>query len=584
MMKDSTVAMKQPRPKQQELAWFCIVFALHVLLTFQGCSEYFLRWHQGFNGALRSAIARNYVRYGLSGTGGLPIKNWEKIDDPQKGRVHWHHPPLANLLIAGSFVLFGESEASARAVPMTASLITFLLLYWLVRRRYGPFAALASGLFFALIPMQVEYGKMPNYESIIVMFALAGMCFLDRIRYESGGILSYLGLATTLCLAGFTDWPGFIFAGMVGAEAIVRKPRKPWATAIIGISAGLLLWGTWQWLSSSPGGHGLTKLAEARSGGQAAKYSYGVLLTKLADRFQSHIGIMMSILAAMWCLYELIRRRRLDPVVGVLCATVTIYFAVFCQAAIIHNFYLYYITPAVAVAAGVGIVEFTTILFDVGKKTVAFISSRLEDKIRMRGFDEKTARILPPALSIAVIGVFGVFFFSQQLAILNQSRLISIDIWAPMEKMKESLPMAGRLDGVLLAKHLNSSSDPNQKILYYGRLDLDRIRSQFFYYLNRGMKKITNYRKLPGGGYLLISKRFAKTATQAELGKKYAVTVVLNHLIYDLNRPGPAATFLELQFLPATWGWSYKNSILYPPHRLRNDPDKAAEYLKSLGL
>ena len=89
-------------------------------------------------------------------------------------------------------------------------------------------------------------------------------------------------------------------------------------------------------------------------------------------------------------------------------------------------------------------------------------------------------------------------------------------------------------------------------------------------------------RKLGRGDYLLMSKKRANSKLQSDLARRYAVINILNHLIYDLKKPGPSAEYLELKFYPSNWWWSFKHSIFYPPHKLVNNKIMARDYLERL--
>src|SRR5690348_1408044 len=68
--------------------------------------------------AYLAAIARNYNRYGIWSLKFGQAVNPEPVKDRGSLGFYQHHPPLPTLLLALSFRVFGEREASARMVPI----------------------------------------------------------------------------------------------------------------------------------------------------------------------------------------------------------------------------------------------------------------------------------------------------------------------------------------------------------------------------------------------------------------------------------------------------------------------------------
>jgi Dolichyl-phosphate-mannose-protein mannosyltransferase len=558
----SVVGVMEKHPYTKfEILGVGILFVVFLFLILQGMGERYLNGHQGFNGAIRSTIARNYVKYGFWGTKFKPIKNLGPTKTPSKGIVHWHHPPLIHMMVAVSFHLFGESEASTRTVPLFFTILSFFLIFLLVRRRYGPMAAFVSILVFSTTPMVIEYGKMANYEPPVVAFILLALWFLDRIRYDNGGKLSKISFVICLLCAGFTDWPGFILAGMVGVEAIVRKPRKLLLIISGGAVSALLLLFLWKWLSSSATQDGLKGLAKYRIGLGAVKVTYSMLFDRTVARLWLYFGYMSVLTAFIWFCYEIVKNRSIDSVIWVFLSSTLIYFTVFKAGAFIHSFFLFYISPVIAVGAGAGV-----------KTGFNFLNKISQKKLQGRS---------PLIFMTAVAMISGGLYVWEIAPLLQKTKYLSYGVRSPYEKSRMALPRLGRLDMVLLASMINKMSNENDTILIHRTT---HSSPQLRYYMGRNVKRISSLRNLSGGALLLVPLRVISKSMQKRLASKYAVINSMEYLLYNLKREGPRARFLEFKTYPGNMWWTFYHSLFYPPHRLVNNRHKAVHYLKSLGL
>ncbi|MBW2278899.1 MAG: glycosyltransferase family 39 protein, partial [Deltaproteobacteria bacterium] len=524
------------RPKRLELGLAAGAFLIHIVISLQGVFELYLDGHQGYNAALRSGFARHYLEHGLAGTGGRSIKNPYSMQNPKQGITHWHHPIAVNLLVGGSCGLFGESEAAARAVPIAASLVSFWLIYFLVRRRYGPVAALVSSLVFALLPMQVEYGKMVNYEPLVVCFTLAALYALVCVRQRGNRWPLLLGLGAAACLACSSDWPGFLFCAAICIEAVVRPPRKLMPALVVGaVGVGLAaLW--WSWLDPASSGRDLAWLADFRVGSETPHGSYEKLFDRSLIRLRQYFGWLPLITAALWIVYEAARRRRVDPVVTVFVPMTVAYVLVFRQGAVHHSYFLFYLTPAVAVAAGVGAVELVRVAIEL------------------------LGRSVRPVVLAVVIGLAwgGAFAVTDYLALGKVSK-ISYRLPTGDDATQPQPPYAAKLHHALLGQLLNSMTEPRDVLLMYRRA-VDSM--PFSYYLWRRVRRVGSVRMLRNGELLVVSESSISQAQQVSLAGRDPLVRTMEHLIYDLRRDdeGPAARQLEFEGeSPGRW-WRWLHS------------------------
>jgi LmbE family N-acetylglucosaminyl deacetylase/4-amino-4-deoxy-L-arabinose transferase-like glycosyltransferase len=163
-----------------------------------------------YNGAVWSQSAHNILRAGLADTlgassgfyfGPLPIPVWG---------YYLHHPPLLHLAVTALFAAFGEHEWVARLLPITCSLASVVLLWFLVRSCAGTRGATLSAAVFACLPMALRYGQMVNFEPCVLMLILGEILCL---RYWTvSGKARWRHAALGLILVGlWVDWAMYIF-------------------------------------------------------------------------------------------------------------------------------------------------------------------------------------------------------------------------------------------------------------------------------------------------------------------------------------------------------------------------------------
>src|SRR6188472_1449132 len=133
--------------------WTALFAAVLIALTLALSIEINRPWINGvdFNGAVWAQSAHNILRAGLAETSGassgfyfgpLPIPAWG---------YYLHHPPLLHLVITALFYIFGENEWVARLLPITCSLVSMVLLWYLVRSCAGIRTATLAAAVFACL-------------------------------------------------------------------------------------------------------------------------------------------------------------------------------------------------------------------------------------------------------------------------------------------------------------------------------------------------------------------------------------------------------------------------------------------------
>ncbi|HEY5157395.1 MAG TPA: flippase activity-associated protein Agl23, partial [Anaerolineales bacterium] len=159
------------------------------------------------------------------------------------------HGPLQFHLIALTYLLFGDSDFTARLPHAIASIATVLLL-WKWRRYLGRAGTLVAAILVLISPYMLYYGRYARNE---VFVALLGVLTLYTIlRYFETGKNRYLLLLTIATALHFTvKETAFIYTAQallfLCLYLIIRVTHSPWKKNsllngfVIGLSIGLLL-------------------------------------------------------------------------------------------------------------------------------------------------------------------------------------------------------------------------------------------------------------------------------------------------------------------------------------------------------
>lgn len=210
-------------------------------------------WHgvHDWNGAFFSQLARNFLRYPWSVHHGMPIvAAGAATPGPEDSSIYATHPPALVWLVAGSFRIFGESEWAARLVPIVFSLMTFVLFLWLAARAYDMWIAMLAGLFYAVMPMSVYFGRMVDHEAVCLFCMMAAAVGWMQLNRGGGtracrGIARYVwqaAIVASIWLCVWVDWSGVVFGGLLvgwmGVQAL-RKKSDWTAFAVVGVGAAI---------------------------------------------------------------------------------------------------------------------------------------------------------------------------------------------------------------------------------------------------------------------------------------------------------------------------------------------------------
>ncbi len=562
---------------RSEIAGLAAVLVLFALTHLQGINEAFLFGHQGFNNSLRSIIGRNYVRYGVVELAGKPIKNIGPVKDAREHVVHWHHPPLVHMLVGLSFQVFGESEASARAVPIFFSFLSVLLLWRIVRRRLGPSGGLWAAAIFTLLPLEVEYGKMANYEALVIALMLGALWAALRIReaVETGRaapVGAIAALFASTAAAAFTDWPAFILAAFLGLFLIAGRPRQWVLFVAYGLFCAVWLLLLWKWMNHFAQSDGLWGLARWRAGGGSAKVATGAWLDRFGARLLDYVGAPVLAASALGIVAYGLRFRRLPLVLGVFGGGGLLYLYIFKYGSWVHVFFLHYLMPAFAVAAAAGLVlgwqagaRWEPILLG---RVVNWTGTHFQRLRRAAPWLWRLRSPFPagvPGMTLLLFVGWAAWAVPNEWRLLDKAKLVSHGVRTDLGRPRAGLPYDGRLDVMLLARTARNMSRFGDTIAVHRRT---HSSPQFRFYLARNTRVVHASSQLRDERLYIVPENVLTEAEKRAFVSEGFVVSALRYWIIDRKARKPGLRHLEYVQYPASWKWSFFTSMFYPPHAL----------------
>lgn len=187
--------------------WFYLASALIILLgvclRLWHISSPVADWHS-WRQADTAAVARNFLKFGID-----PLRpRYDDLSNIQSGK---DNPEGYRMVEFPVYQLFGvwlfqifhirTIEISLRLVSVIAEGFSILFIILLMRRISSPLAAIASGVFFAVLPYSMYYGRTILPEPLVIFFSLASVYFAF-LGFDKKGIGREVLLFFSAVLAG----------------------------------------------------------------------------------------------------------------------------------------------------------------------------------------------------------------------------------------------------------------------------------------------------------------------------------------------------------------------------------------------
>lgn len=317
--------------------------------------------HQDENGAWVSTAVVNYQRYGFFNLNGMIALNTEPVTDGAF-RLYTHHPPLTVWLSAPLVLLTGYNEALIRFIPAALTLMSGVALYMIIRRIFNAKIALYGMGFYFFTPMMLYFGRMPDHEAPAMLWLLLfGAVALKHHRYPTRP--RWLALAVLVMLTVWTSWGGVIVLSALCLPLLIwgNKQQRISLFALAGVGIAALALMLLYYLANEP--RTIENFQSAflyRSSSVSLRRDSTAFTAAdyFATLFLRALTLYLPTIL-MLAFVGLIALRRVRPVTRMAALTFLIggliYVALFRNAAYIHDYYLIYIAPSIALLAALGV-------------------------------------------------------------------------------------------------------------------------------------------------------------------------------------------------------------------------------------
>jgi 4-amino-4-deoxy-L-arabinose transferase-like glycosyltransferase len=322
----------------------------------EGCAAYY------------GILARNYFRYDLHRTLGVPVESTGQSDVPV---LYPNHPPLTPLLIAfvdgvlgywGSWTL-NPPDWTVRLPTAIATLACMLTLYLMLRRRATERAAILAAAIFAALPITLYYGGLADVISPQLVFFIL-LTIAAYLRFHAAPNFPNLALLCAAMIpAGLTDWPAFHIVPVLGLHFVLTQPIRRWGWIIaygcfsVALFAALyahvaIVVHDWQWMKRLLVRRSISNLSDA--GEQITFWGWWKEAVGRLAREQ-HTAIVLALLVGY--LLTLPRRymkrtwSRADQFACLLFGWALVHIVIGRQGVFVHEWWWWPLTPAAVVAS-----------------------------------------------------------------------------------------------------------------------------------------------------------------------------------------------------------------------------------------
>jgi hypothetical protein len=325
------------------------------------------------NTVLYAYYARNLIRYDASTSKLLMVDKVEadgaqissgivadELEFPQSNQrlFYYTHPPGLMYLIALAFTLLGETIAAARVPSILLSFGTALALSGWVTQRAGLWQGAFCLCAFALSPLFLKHAVVANFEPATAFFmTVASIFFVEYLTRPAGWKIALALVAWAVGM--LVDWPAYFLAPVFFLSCVFTRL---WRTGlIVGVLPVTILAGTFGYMAfvtsdpNYPIRFATGAMAPLLDSVVLPHYrSWAEILYNVQAYAFSGFTKYGLLMAAAPALAFFLAGNRGDArhiiwLAFVLSATLNVF--AFKQWAGEHNFWAYYLLPAVAVGA-----------------------------------------------------------------------------------------------------------------------------------------------------------------------------------------------------------------------------------------
>ena len=349
---------------------FLFIASGALLVRCIGITEPFIGHHE-WGGAFYSIVAINHLKYGFFTTHFLDMP-LAYSTTPDQFVYYIHYPPLLGILTACSFFLFGVHEWATRLIPIGFSLISLLLIYAISSRLWSRMTGALAAFFFAFMPMAAYFGRVHDVEIAVTSFAL--LMIYGYIRWEETRENRwFLVILAGLLLGGLVHWAAFPLPFLLAFHHLATKHSAPISMRILilPIISVLLFLGILGYFLMVTGSlESLLNSLFYRAGtasGSASDFTIIDWISLELRRSALYFTPIVMVLTAVGLgkLARGVARREMlsrNLLLMVLWGYGLIPVLLFRQAVWVHNYFLWFLIPAIAITAAIGAEWFWQIL------------------------------------------------------------------------------------------------------------------------------------------------------------------------------------------------------------------------------
>jgi hypothetical protein len=325
-------------------------------------------------GAAYAQAASNNLRAGLAVTAGVPAPLYVGPLPIPPSAYYVHHPVFVPLLVTASVAILGEKEWAVKLAPILCSIVSAILLWFLVEEAMGKRPAAFVVACFVTLPMELHYGDLVDFEPCLVMWMLAALICLRHwdVRRNPRWAL----LAALCCLGAlWTDWPGYLFTAAVSTWLLLQKDKPSRRLAallvVLALCSGILFllqirhvnpeaWRDFATALSMRLGNGTQPGSSANDPGATIHFGFLEWLRRIFQALDQNY-LRVTWLFVLGGVVHLFRHRKsLGPnwvawAVLLMAAAGIPYLVILRNWSFVHDFASFFVIGSIAILGGIGI-------------------------------------------------------------------------------------------------------------------------------------------------------------------------------------------------------------------------------------
>ncbi len=322
--------------------------------------------HHDFNSAFFSDIARNLTRYSITDTKlGLVLGSGPL--NPSHLNYYIDNVPLHPWLLGLSFRFFGQGEFQARMVSVIFSLGILFLIYKITEKLFSRTTAVLASLLLVTFPIFIYFGSSVFPEPQAIFFSLASFYFFI-LWLEKKQKKDYYLLLASSTLSLLTVWGTYFLPPLLVLYYFIFNDKKDIKKILVLASVPFIVFGLFLLhLYALEGERFISGLSQALifrlnvPGG-----SYPLSLKSFSQeefhRTIAYYSKTTAIIAFGWLfLFVLEIRKKRYSKKSFLLFTLLLwglaYPLIFQKAAYIHDYFLIYLAPFIAISSAVCIIK-----------------------------------------------------------------------------------------------------------------------------------------------------------------------------------------------------------------------------------